>query len=76
MKKQENENENSKEAQQVESLKPQKTRKLCLETFAETKQRTQEEDNQEKLHQNEELVVVVGKRSYQSIDHRLYQTSS
>ena len=45
---QENENESSKEAQQVERLKAHETRKRCLETFAETKQRAQEEDNEEK----------------------------
>ena len=37
------ENESSKEAQQVERLKAQETRKRCLETFVETKQRTEEE---------------------------------
>ena len=40
---QDNENESSKEAQQVERLKAQETKKRCLETFVETKQHTEEE---------------------------------
>ena len=46
---QENESENSKGAQQAERSKAEETRKRCLETFAETKQRAKDSCDDEEI---------------------------